>query len=271
MATNVDLSGNDLKVRFSQLARAELPFNPVEGVAVTGMNVERLKNSMQAYGWADPRFVTQEQAEANGWKISPDAKSVGVERRDVATGSKETLFFINAENVKGMPSLDEMLAMPNDKLSEMYQRWIEVDEDLSIAPAKREIEVPRPLAPESTLDTGELGALGEQEPSQAGNAKAAAINGTAVATDKRLAVMAPYWLNGLHNAQGLDLAAQINKEIKQKKLAEDKEAVAKLLSIYANAQKLGLVIVPEQRYLNDPHLKANPAQPLSLLNGALVR
>lgn len=87
----------------------------------------------------------------------------------------------------------------------------------------------------------------------------------------RFAVMAPYWVCGLHNAQGVALAAEINKLIKAKKLAEDKEAIARLLSIHPKASELGIEVVPLSVLLDHPDLKRNKAQPRFLLDGALVR
>lgn len=87
----------------------------------------------------------------------------------------------------------------------------------------------------------------------------------------RFAAMAPYWQDGLHNFEGVALAREINKIIKEQKLEEEKEAIAKLLATYPKARGLGIEIVSESRYLNDPELKANLSEPLSILNGALVR
>ena len=85
------------------------------------------------------------------------------------------------------------------------------------------------------------------------------------------AVMAPYWVDGLHNAEGVALAAEINKTIQAQKLAHDKEAIARLLAIQTKAGKLGLGVVPEVQYLSNKDLKNNPAEPIYLLDKALVR
>lgn len=87
----------------------------------------------------------------------------------------------------------------------------------------------------------------------------------------RFAVLAPYWRNGLHNHEGVRLAEQINEAIRKNQLSEQQAAIAKLLAIYPKAKDLGIEVVPELRYLNDPHLRANAAQPSVLLDGALVR
>lgn len=101
------------------------------------------------------------------------------------------------------------------------------------------------------------------------NATTAAIEG--VEQDTQFAVMAPYWLDGLHNSQGITLAEEVNLEIKKNKLAEDKEAIANLLKLYPNAKRFGLEVVSRNRYLDDPHHKTNAAEPRSLLDGAFVR
>ena len=87
----------------------------------------------------------------------------------------------------------------------------------------------------------------------------------------RFAVQAPYWKDGLHNFEGIALAREINRTITQLALSEDGEAIAKLLAAQNNAMRLGLEVVHENHYLNDRSLKANIAEPRSLLNGALVR
>ena len=87
----------------------------------------------------------------------------------------------------------------------------------------------------------------------------------------QFSVLAPYWQNGLHNAEGIALAEKLNKLIKLQKLEEDKEAILRLLSIHSKAQELGIEIVSALQHANDKNLKANAAQPRSLLDGALVR
>lgn len=87
----------------------------------------------------------------------------------------------------------------------------------------------------------------------------------------RFAVMAPYWLNGLHNTEGLALAEQVNQLVVESKLEEQEEKVAQLLLSFPAARQFGLGVVPKEQYLDDPWRKANPAQPINLLNEALVR
>ncbi len=88
---------------------------------------------------------------------------------------------------------------------------------------------------------------------------------------QRFSALAPYWHNGLHNVEGLALAQTLNDTIKLQKLAEDKEAITRLLSAHPKARVLGVNIVPEEQYLNDPFLRADLARPSKLLDGALVR
>lgn len=90
-------------------------------------------------------------------------------------------------------------------------------------------------------------------------------------TERGFAVLAPYWLDGLHNAEGVDLAEEINRTIKKTKIGQDKDAIEKLMSVYPRAQALGLDVVPFERYRDDPHRQADLARPRSLLNGELVR
>lgn len=108
-----------LKSRFTQQARAGMPFNPVDGVEITGANVERLKLSMETFAWSDCRFVTSDQALANGWQIGADAESVVVKVRDPANGTMEERALFNAANVIGMPSLDAMLEMTEEAMLAM--------------------------------------------------------------------------------------------------------------------------------------------------------
>lgn len=98
-----------------------------------------------------------------------------------------------------------------------------------------------------------------------------AIGETAKQNPERYAVQAAYWLNGLHNTKGIALASEINASIVALKLAEDRAAIQRLLEVQENAKQLGLSIVPEDLHRNDPSRVANPAEPRTLLGGALVR
>lgn len=85
------------------------------------------------------------------------------------------------------------------------------------------------------------------------------------------AVSAPYWLNGLHNKEGMALADEINKVVLGSRLAAEKDEIEELLSSYSQARRLALSVVPERLHLDDPHRKMNLAEPISLLDGMFVR
>lgn len=87
----------------------------------------------------------------------------------------------------------------------------------------------------------------------------------------QFAVMAPYWLNGLHNHTGLTLAKELNKVIAERQLRHNREAAEKLLGTHTQANALGLTVVEAQRLLQDPWHRSNPGEPQLLLNGALIR
>lgn len=87
----------------------------------------------------------------------------------------------------------------------------------------------------------------------------------------RFAVMAPYWLNGLHNFTGLAIADEINELIKEQQLSRSKDAIEGLLRTHAKARSMGLAVVEETKYLDDPWRKTNPCEPRQLLNGDLIR
>lgn len=97
----------------------------------------------------------------------------------------------------------------------------------------------------------------------------AAIAGEA--PDTRFAVNAPYWLNGLHNKSGLELAEEINKVVSSKKLQEEQDAIEQILANYPDALRFGLVVISEKKHLDEPHRKMNLAEPKSLLESAFVR
>ena len=89
-----------------------------------------------------------------------------------------------------------------------------------------------------------------------------------------LAVMAPYWLNGLHNKQGIELAKRINEVINEEErlIIRNPQSIQKLMAtLFPEAKPLGLHIVAMEQYRTDELLKANPAEPASLLAGAFTR
>lgn len=88
---------------------------------------------------------------------------------------------------------------------------------------------------------------------------------------EQFAVSAPYWLDGLHNFEGLKQADEINRLIDEKKLGLSKDGVDDLLATYPDAHKFGLSVVDKEKHEKDQHRKANQAEPATLLKGALVR
>jgi hypothetical protein len=89
--------------------------------------------------------------------------------------------------------------------------------------------------------------------------------------DSRFTTSAAYWLNGLHNAEGIALSEEINQLIKKNKLEEDHKAIEALLAAYPNSKRFALQVVTVSQYLNDPQRRMNIAEPRYLLDGALVR
>ncbi|RWA45620.1 hypothetical protein AU476_00890 [Cupriavidus sp. UYMSc13B] len=296
-----------MKERFAQQARAGIPFNPLDGVEITGANVERLKVGMETFGWKDYRYVTAEQARANGWRIPAKANSVRITTRNAANGSIGETTLYNASNVQGMPSLEAMLVMDDETLLKMRGEATEVGEpgpqqDVSASdagtttPAGDEIEddviIGPARVPEQTvalpqdaelqgvtdLFLGEPVADLESSVPQAmtdvvdrSNVKPAQELPAQPTVEAEFAVMAPYWVDGLHNYEGIELAKQVNELIEAERLAKNKAAIATLLNSYPDSRNLGVGIVPRSKYLADPHRKANVAEPIQLLGGDLVR
>lgn len=360
------------RAKFIRLARAGLPFNPVNVEDIVGQNVIRLQNSMKMFGWTDPRFATAEQAAANGWTIGHDAVVVETKVRNPDTGLVADVGLINAKNLNGMPSLSAMLAMPDHELLTLQGIKPpavegEVAEEVMITP-RREVKkdpgvdwftaeiapaAPAPFramsnhgfAPYGNDPSNPVGyfvefanGIGQPEKVwsvdiekslkeggiEVGDALALTLSGQAVVDidavqedgssirstvdrwamwedskkvvlDKqrssvsvddeisegpvsnlsgigqRLAVIAPYWQDGLHNAKGIALAKELNQVIRERGLAEERDAIARLIAIHASAQRLGIQITSERLYLDDPDLRENKAEPASLQQGKLVR
>ena len=124
---------------------------------------------------------------------------------------------------------------------------------------------------ENTVDDLELRASPEQVNERAETVQLmdAAIAGEA--PDTRFAVNAPYWLNGLHNQAGLELAEEINKVLASKKLQEEKDVIEQILANYPDARRFGLAVISEKKHLDEPHRKMNLAEPKSLQESAFVR
>jgi Large polyvalent protein-associated domain 7 len=125
---------------------------------------------------------------------------------------------------------------------------------------------------ENTVDDLELRAAHEliKEHVAAANPIDTAMAGEA--PDTRFAVNAPYWLNGLHNLAGLELAEEINKVISSKKLEEEQNAIEQILAAnYPDGRRFGLTVISEKKHIDEPHRKMNLAEPKSLLESAFVR
>lgn len=313
-------SVEQLKERFAQQTRARIPFNPVDGVDITGANVERLKVGMETFGWSDYRFVTKEQARDNNWSIKKDSDSVRVTIRNADNGSLAEKTLFNAQDVRGMPTLDEMLDMSEVDMRKMRGEPLqapaskvqpqasiagpapeipevdgaasagtEVEDEIVIGPALQPEKLVSidsgPNTPSSELPVEKAvrdlfldapvgmdrlqSPLGQEVPSELLEQQVKPAREQPTVTG--FAVMAPYWLDGLHNHEGVELAKQVNRLIEARRLAEDKAAIATLLNSYPDRRRLGLDIVSRSNYLNDPHHKANVSQPVQLLGGELVR
>lgn len=293
-----------LKERFAQQARAGIPFNPVDGADITGANVERLKVGMETFGWKDYRFVTEEQARTNGWTIRAKANSVRITTRDPSNGSVAEKTLYNASNVRGMPSLEEMLAMPEVAMRKMRGEEVEVvapveqqdraerdadtaeasggevEDDMVIGPVRlseQKVAPGRDGNPQDVNDlflgepVGVLDAPASQWATVGEDDRPNSEQAAEPAVESDFAVMAPYWLDRLHNYEGLQLAERLNRLIEAEKLAKDKASIGALLNSYPESRRLGLDIVPRSKYLNDPARKANVGEPALLLGGELVR
>lgn len=91
---------------------------------------------------------------------------------------------------------------------------------------------------------------------------------------KELAVMAPYWLDGVHNHKGIALAKRINEMINKGEpdIISNPQSIQGVMDRYfPQAERLGLHIVTMEQYQADDLLKLNPAEPALLLAGAFTR
>lgn len=89
--------------------------------------------------------------------------------------------------------------------------------------------------------------------------------------DGGFSVIAPYWINGLHNKDGIDYAKTVNQRIQESGLAGNRDGIAKLLDADEQAKKYMLAVVTRKRYLEDPHLQANIAEPPHLVGKMFAR
>lgn len=85
------------------------------------------------------------------------------------------------------------------------------------------------------------------------------------------AVHAAYWLAGIHNAEGIKLANEMNKFIRDNQLTKDRDAILRLLAAQESARMLAVRIDTEQEHLKDVHWISNVAEPKHLLNGEFIR
>ncbi len=296
MADVINVDDISMGQRIAQMARAGVPFNPLSRADIYGGNVSRLTRAMTSYGWTDPRFLTRAQAQANGWLIDAEAVELDV----FIHGYEDMTSVVNASYVSGMPSLLEMTAMSDVSLmklkgfgvEELMLRGFDLEElenQFVISPA-----VEQSVSLEANFFNpkrfSDLDADSRQSPltasayAQADHSHVDAVethheqgdvldlSGQKQKDQARFAVMAPYWnSSGLHNSLGLAAAAQLNKTILARNLSLDREAIARLLSLNEDARLLGLSVVDENLYLNDPDLRKDAARPATLLGGELVR
>lgn len=147
--------------RFSQLVRAGLPFNPISGQEIQGGNLVRLQRGMQVLGYTDPRFLTEEQALANGWSVKPNSMKLQIVLRDQANGDSATVAVLNAQSIEGIPSIDAMLAMSGRELSQMAEPAPDIGEpeDMVMMPARG---LQRSPESQSVIESARLSSLDER-------------------------------------------------------------------------------------------------------------
>lgn len=255
MATSFD--SVSARERLGWHARTRLPIHIGE-LPIRGENANVLRAAMDKAGWTDVRFVSADVARQNGWSIRPGAEGVAISVRDTATGQVERVNLFNAQNVTGMPSYAAMQKLSDSDLAVVFgasARSTSRDEDFE------DIEIS--AVPGHAL-TQEQQASPAVDPS--------------VPTDERagvagvMSVHAPYWIRGLHNYEGIQLAAQINRHLEERGSFADERAAHELLESYSpDARRLGLHVMPREQHLGDEELRRNSAEPSTLLGGALVR
>jgi hypothetical protein len=244
--------------RLRKQIKAGFPFNPISGNDIYGMNLFRLQQAMETFNWVDPRFVSAEEAELNGWRVKHDSQSVTINVRDKEYGTIDSVVLYNASNVIDMPSIQAMAEMTNDELTILQDNGRAFDikeefgEDLIIAPA-RDLK----LANEADLP---------QQP-QSNSVKTKKI----AEPNLQYTVIANYWHGGLHNVRGIALAQRINEEIARNDLEENPKAIQTLIDKNPEAKRYGLKLVTEEEYKKNIDYIANAAEPKELLGGAYVR
>jgi len=240
--------------RIHQLVRAGLPFNPFSGEEIVGANLDRLRASIKAFGWTDPRFISRAEASRHGWQIDPKATGVQLLHRNSSNGTMESTELFNAANVTGMPLLPDFLALSDQDLEAFRGGVEEPVEELRIGPAGRQLN----------RTTAEAGL-----PPPAVAAEATPAPGKA--SSDRYVVGAPYWLDGMHNFTGLTMARELNELIQKAGITRDQEAMKRLLSGRDRAAMYELKVISEEEHLQDADFVRNLAEPEFLLNGELVR
>lgn len=241
-----------------QSARAGLPFNPFSSDALIGANLTRLQSARQAFGWQDLRFVSRDDAVRLGWQIDAKARSVQITRRNRSNGTLETEDLFNGQYVIGLPPMETMLGLSDDELAQLQAQG---PAELTIGPAGRQVEQA-------------AAAAGKQEPAQGAGATptpAAGATPDVAEASGRYVVAAPYWLDGLHNYPGLAMAKELNEVIRKAGISRDPQAMARLMEGRDRAAMYELKVITEEEQQRDLDFLANPAEPATLLDGALVR
>lgn len=188
-----------LTLTMEQIVKSGLPFNPVadvsgQGVPFSGQNVTRMMDFMGKNRMDDPRFVSVEEARFRGWEVNGSALTVSTVHRDPTNGSVGEKFWVNARDVVGMPTLESM-----QKTAKFYR----LNQGALPKIAMAEL-APVVLVPARGTELEDL-----HEKSNL--ARAALEAGTEVeAKARRFTVMAPYWINGVHNVAGIRLAEEIS-------------------------------------------------------------
>jgi hypothetical protein len=296
------------KETFMQFVRSGFPVNPIGGHIIGSENGNRVMTAMRMYQWQDPRFVTESEALERGWEIDSDAVSVQARVRDSETGKYDLIKLFNASNVKGMPTLDAMLAMSDVEFLAMRGdgHIVEVPEDIEMRPVRQleesidghvakhgEGKAFIAYAPENGWVGGQskIGwhylderhgyeTVGPFETYSSARGDAAR-KGLEIAWDApapevsasgRYAFRAPYWIDGYHNIEGIRIADELNAVIREKGCCESPDALKRLLDEKGKpAYMFELEVVPEEELERDPHYRQNAAQPRFLLDGSLVR
>ena len=126
------------------------------------------------------------------------------------------------------------------------------------------------------IDYKELDATLQAAPVRAGKAKKQPApseleNPAKAGPSGRFALMAPYWLDGMHNVEGLALEGELNALLQAAGWEKDATAMAKWMKENKNAVMYELAVVPVEQLGADEHRREDRARPGKLLGGELVR